>query len=153
MRLTGAILAALLVGGCGSAAATTAVLPAAAPAAPGPVILVSEGGVLRPVANGGRVPVRDAWATVRFSDLTHERIDLDVAVLDIGGRSVPASVRVSFESTDMDHGTLDAIVAARDGGYRATIDVPMPGGLRVKLRIAREGSEDTVTLILPQVGY
>ena len=152
MRLAAAMLAASFVGACGSAAATTAAPPAGA-AVTKASILVSDGGILRPIQNGGRVPLRGGWATVRFSSLNADHIDLDVSIFDTGGRSVAAAVRLEYESTDMDHGVMGSKAVGREGGYRIPIDIPMPGAFRMTLHVTRGAAEDTVTLVLPQVGY
>jgi hypothetical protein len=146
------ILGASLLAACGSAAATTATGAAAAPGTDA-AILVSDGGVLRPIGNGGRVTLREGSATVRFSNLAAERVDMDITLLDAGGRLAPADLLVSLESLDMDHGSTDVTAAPREGGYRASIAFPMPGAWRLRLRIDRGGSAETVTLVLPQVGY
>jgi hypothetical protein len=152
MRFAALVLAASLIAACGSAAATTAAGPAAAVATEA-AILVSDGGVMRPMANGARVPLREGFATVRFSSLAAERVDVDVTVLDAAGHRTPAEVRLSYESLDMDHGSLDMQAVAREGGYRGTLEFAMPGAWRLKLRIDRQGGTETVTLVLPQVGY
>lgn len=164
MKLLGATLVALLLASCTSAAAGTpgggvagsaARTSAGGPSAAGAVtILVSEGGLLRPVDNGGRVALHEGWATIRVSPVPlRERTELDVGVFDGSGRAVAGRVDVTYESIDMDHGRTTVTGIPDDGGYHVPLELIMPGAWRLVVEIARGGTADTVTLVLPEVGY
>lgn len=161
MRSLGAALCALLLAACAPAAAgstaetAAAAAPAGGPAASADVtILASEGGVLRPIANGGRVGLREGWATVRLSPVPlRERVELDVGVFDGSGRAVSGDVHVTYESIDMDHGRTTAAGIPDDSGHHVPLEFLMPGAWRLVLEITRGGITDKVTLVLPEVGY
>lgn len=151
MRLAAAILTASILTACGSAAATTPT-PASGAGATEAAILASDGDVLRPIANGGRVALREGWATIRFSSLASERADLDVALFDVSGRSVRGDVRVSYASLDMDHGSTTTVAAEHEGAYRVPLEFVMPGRWRLVVRITRGDVQETLTILLPEVG-
>lgn len=170
MRLAAAVLGALLLSACSSAAATSgaagggpaAEAPAAtsrtlageAAATAAVVILADDGGLLRPIANGGRIALREGWTTVRFSPVPlGERVRLDVAVFDGSGRAAPGELCVTYESLDMDHGRATEKGVPNHDGYFVPLHFVMPGSWRLVLKITRPGAEDRVTLVLPAVGY
>jgi len=154
MRLAAAIFATLLVTGCSAAVATS-------PASPTPfgqiardtTILTSDGGVLRPIPNGGRVALRSGWAAVRLAPgKLEDRGRLEVTVFDADGRQASADVSVDYASMDMDHGHTLEHGVVHEGCYRMPLTFVMPGSWRLVVRIARGGADETFTLVLPDVG-
>ena len=149
MKLAAALLSMLLVTGC--TAATAAVpTPTAAPDAP---ILASEGGVLRPIDNGGRLPLKTGYATVRLWP-SPQSMDpnLQVALFDASGVASTAEVWVFTEMVDMDHGTETIPATVRDGVYQMHLSFGMPGSWRLVVHVKRGGVEETFTLVLPWIG-
>ena len=123
---------------------------AAAPQAP---ILIEEGGVLRPLANGGRVALRSGWATVRLSTLPPKvEADLVVALFDAAGAPAAGEVRAQYESLDMDHGRTSARSTPLEGAYRVPLSFEMPGAWKILIHVTRGGVDETVTLVLPLAG-
>lgn len=125
--------------------------PAAPPAAATPAVFLSEAGALRPIANGGRVPIADGSVEVSFAPYPPETTtQLVVVVRDATGRAVPADVRVLYEMLGMDHPAASAL-ALRDGErHRATIGLPMPGAWRFVLRVGRAGTATSLLFIVPE---
>ena len=152
MRLAAAILGALLVTSC-SSAATTAPAPATTGTAKETTILAKDGGVLRPIANGGRLALRSGWATVRLSPTPLETDgQLEVSVFDTDGRPATADVSVDYVSMDMDHGHTMERGVLHEGCYRMPLAFVMPGSWRLVIHVARGGTEETLTVVLPDVG-
>ncbi len=156
MRLAAAILGALLITACSSVATTTPAPAAATPAsaaAKETTILANDGGVLRPIANGGRVALRNGWATVRLSPT---RLDvegqLEVSIFDPDGRPATADVSVDYVSMDMDHGHTIERGVLHEGCYRMPLVFLMPGSWRLVIHVVRGGTEETLTVVLPDVG-
>ncbi len=151
MRLVAGILAALLVAGCSPAAATPTAAGAAAARAT--TILASEGGVMRPIANGDRVALRTGWATVRLSPVSIDAdAQLEVSVFDPDGRPATADVSVDYVSMDMDHGHTVEHGVLHENCYRMPLSFAMPGSWRLAIHVVRGGAEEIVTLVLPDVG-
>ncbi len=153
MRIAALILVGALLGACTEAVAHPQPPSAAGGTSAGATILVSEGGVMRPIQNGGRVALRSGWATLRFSPLPLDfESSLDVALFDSSGASVTGDVSAQYESIDMDHGRTTSTGSPHEGGYRMPLAFEMPGAWRVVVRIARGGTEETITIVLPAVG-
>lgn len=116
-------------------------------------ILIDEGGVMRPVANGGRVALRAGWATVRF-----DRVPIGpdsqvvVTVFDGSGAVIVSEVTAVYEALDMDHGRTVARSAIDGASHRMRLAFEMPGQWKVTVTVAREGSQETFTLVLPMAG-
>ena len=149
-----ALVAALFATGCTAAAAAPAPAPAAVSAAlPDAPLLASEGGVLRPIDNGGRVAMKGGYAEVRFTP-SPQSMDpqLQVSLFDPAGQPRTADVSVEWESLDMDHGTDSATGSLREGCYRMRLSFAMPGSWRLKVHVTGSGAEEIVTLVLPWVG-
>ena len=146
-------MAAVLAGACAPAAAGSGAAEGI-PDEEQPTILVSDGGVLRPMANGGRVAIPGGWATVTLSPLPLEReaLDLDVAVTDVDGRPVSADLRVAYEMVGMDHGSGAERALAHAGAYRMPLHLAMPGSWRLTVLIDRGGDVTTLVVVLPQAG-
>jgi len=149
VRIPAALLASLIVS-CGAPPALPA--PATVPAAKQIAILASEGGVLRPIANGGRVALRGGWATVTLAPAAGGEADLDIALFDSAGRTVTGDVRASYESMDMDHGSTVEPGVLHGDCYRVRLSFIMPGAWRVVVHVAHDGVEESLTLVLPQAG-
>lgn len=165
MRLLFLTLAA--IGLVAIACAATGVVSTAAPAASAPPrtadpvaaapagasILVDQGGVMIPLANGGRVALRPGWATVQFSTMPPKwRSDVVVALFGADGKPATGEVRAEYESLDMDHGRMTAPSIAHEGGYRMPLEFEMKGSWRIQLHISRAGVDEKVTLVLPVAG-
>jgi len=151
MRLVAALAGALLAA-CSAASANTA-MPRSPGAMPDAPLLTSEGGVLRPVENGARLPLKSGYAIVRLSPSPRSMDpDVDVDVFDARGTAVVADVVAEYESLDMDHGVERVQAKPRLGGYRMRLSFAMQGSWRVVIHITRGIVEDTVTLVLPSVG-
>lgn len=149
MRLAAAVLSALLATSC--SAATTAVAPAAA--APDAPLLTSEGGVLRPIDNGGRIALHSGYATVRLSPSPQD-LDpqLQVSLFNSSGQPMTGDVSVDYESLDMDHGMTVAQGVLHEGCYRMGLSFGMAGRWRLVIHVMGGGSEEQVVLVLPWVG-
>jgi hypothetical protein len=145
------VLGLALVTACAPATATSA---GAIRAEEEPTFLVSDGGVLRPIKNGGRVAIPDGWATVTFSPLPLQRSDLnlDVGLADAAGRPIDAAVEVTYEMLDMSHGVYAARATAHQGRYRMPVQVVMPGRWRFTLTIDRGGRPTTVVIVGADIG-
>jgi hypothetical protein len=152
MRIVALVLAGVLAGACGAAAADP---PASASQAiPSATILVSEGGILRPLQNGGRVPLRGGWATVQLTPVPlRSQAELFVTLFDAAGTARAGDISAQYESLDMDHGRNGATGMAYERGYRMPLSFEMPGSWKILVRVSRGGAEETITLVLPQVGY
>jgi len=150
MRLAAALLSALLVSGC---TAATAAAPAPAATTPDAPLLASEGGVLRPIDNGGRVALHSGYATVRLSP-SPQSMDplLQVYVFDSAGQAATADISVDYESLDMDHGISTAQGVWHEGCYRMGLSFGMAGSWRLVIHVVRAGAEEKVVLVLPWVG-
>lgn len=150
MRRVAVVLALSLVTACAPAA--TAPAPAAV-SATDVTILASDGAVMRPIANGGRVPLRTGWITVHFAPVPLEEDgELKVSVFDADGRPAQADVSVDYASMDMDHGQEMAQGVFHENCYQMHLSFVMPGRWRLVVHVARGGNEEAVTLILPEVG-
>lgn len=155
MRPAALLLAGALLGACGAAATATVPDPESTAAeAIETTILVLDGGMLRPVENGGRVAIRDGWATVTLSPPPLQRTDfaLDVAVLDASGRAVDAAVEVTYEMVQMDHGVFTERATIHAGRYRVPVHIPMPGTRRFTVRIDRGGVVTSLIVVVPEIG-
>lgn len=146
-------LAAIIAGACAPVAAQSASAPDPA-GEEQPTILISDGGVLRPVVNGGRIAIEGGWATVTLSPLPLEResLDLDVVLTGVDGQPVSADVEVAYDMVGMDHGSGRERAVAHAGGYRMPLHLAMPGSWRLKVRIDRGGEVTTLVVVLPQAG-
>ena len=145
-------LAGLVLAACSTASATT---PSPAPNVPMPdaPLLTSEGGVLRPVDNGARLPLHSGYAVVKLTPGPQSMDpDVDVTVYDGAGKQVTADVYAEYESLDMDHGVEKAQARLAEGCYRMRLSFAMQGTWRVVIHVARGATEDKVTLVLPWVG-
>ncbi len=152
MRFVAAILGALLVTGCSSATTTTSA-PAAVTAAKDTTILASDGGVMRPITNGDRVGLHSGWATLRLSPTRIETDGrLQVSLFDADGRPVAADVSVDYASMDMDHGHTIEHGVMHEGCYQMPLAFAMPGSWRLVIHVVRGGTEETLTVVLPDVG-
>jgi YtkA-like protein len=149
MKLAAALLSMLLATGC-SAATAAVPTPTAVPDAP---ILASEGGVLRPIDNGGRLPMKMGYATVRLWP-SPQSMDpnLQVALFDASGQAATADVFVVSEMLDMEHGTETIPATVRDGFYQMHLSFGMPGSWRLVVHVKRDAAEETITLVLPWIG-
>ena len=155
MRPVALILAGALLGACG-------VAPTAAPPDPEPAmvevidttILISDGGMLRPIENGGRVTIPDGWVTVTLSPPPLQRTDftLDVEVLDDSGIAVDAAVEISYQMLQMDHGVFTERATAHAGRYRIPVHIPMPGTWRFTVSIDRGGVVTSLVVVVPEIG-
>ncbi len=150
MRIAAALLALVLATGCSAA---TAAAPTTSATADAP-LMVSEGGVLRPIENGSRLSLRSGYATVRLWP-SPEDMDpnLQVGLFDAAGKPAVANVSVVAEMLDMDHGTETATGVLRDGLYQMHLSFGMQGRWRLVVHIARDGAEEILTLVLPWVGF
>lgn len=151
MRLVLALLVAVVASAC---APTAAPIPTSA-AAPGKdiTILASDGAVMRPIANGGRVPLRSGWATITLSPVPlQETAQLKVSVFDADGRLAEANVSVDYASIDMDHGHTLEHGVLHENCYQMPLSFAMPGSWRLLIHVVRGPTDDTVTLVLPEVG-
>jgi ABC-type transport system substrate-binding protein len=146
-----ALVSVVLATACsGATAAPPATTPAAAPEAP---LLANEGGVLRPIDNGGRVAMHDGYATVRLSP-SPQSMDplLQVWVFDSAGQAQEADVTVDYDSLDMDHGVSTAHGTLHEGCYRMGLSFGMAGSWRLVIHVTRAGAEEKMVLMLPWVG-
>ena len=148
-------LAGLVLAACSTASAQT---PTAMPHAsvavmPDAPLLTNEGGVLRPIENGGRLPMRSGYATVRLTP-GPQSMDpqVDLVVFDSAGQAVAADVFAEYESLDMDHGIEKTQARQVDGCYRMRLSFSMQGMWRVVIHVARGTTEEKLTLVLPWVG-
>lgn len=155
MRPVALILAGALLGACGAAA--TVAPPDPEPAAVEVIettILVSDGGMLRPIDNGGRVAIPDGWATVTLSPPPLQRTDfaLDIDVLDASGRALEAAVEVRYEMVQMDHGVITERATSHAGRHRVPVHIPMPGMWRFTVSIDRGGVVTSLIVVVPEIG-
>lgn len=150
MRPLVLVAAAVLAAACGEAVGhPDAVRVAAGPA----TMLLSDGGVMRPLEQGGRVALRSGWATV--SALPGPRdgeIEMTVALFDAAGAPADAGVSAVYESLEMDHGRTVVQGVVREGAARLALRITMPGAWGVELRIRRADADETFRLMLPDVG-
>lgn len=127
-----------------------AVQPGRAAAAP---ILLDEGGLMRPIPNGGRIPLRKGWATVRFDKIPVARqSQLVVTLFDGSGTTAGADIAAEYEALGMDHGRTAVRGAADGGSHRIRLAFEMPGQWKVTVSVTRDGSRETFTLVLPMAG-
>jgi hypothetical protein len=153
MRIFVPVLAVVLASACGSAAAPAPTAHAATTAAKGITILASDGTVMRPITNGGRVPLRSGWATVTLSPVPlAEDGQLQVSVFDADGRQIEAEVSVDYVSMDMDHGHTIEHGVMHGNCYQMPLSFAMPGSWKLVVHVVRGGSDESVTLVLPEVG-
>lgn len=153
MRLIGVLLAGLIATACGQASVGTPASASASATGKDVTILASDGAVMRPIANGGRVPLRAGWATITLSPVPlEETAQLQVSVFDTGGHLVDADVSVDYVSMDMDHGHTVEHGVLHENCYRMPLSFAMPGSWRLLVHVVRGGTDDTVTLVLPEVG-
>jgi len=147
------VLAGLLLAACSPASASVPTATATTAAVPEAPLLTSEGGVLRPVDNGARLPLRSGYATVRLTP-GPQSMDpqIDISVFDAAGTSLGADIFAEYESLDMDHGIEK--VQARDvgGHYRIRLSFAMPGAWRVVIHVTRGAADERLVLVLPWVG-
>jgi len=151
MRTLAIALAGLLIASC-SAASAAAPTPTTT-AMPDAPLMVSEGGVLRPVDNGARLPLPSGYAIVKLTPGPQSMDpDLDVTIFDSAGTPAGVDVSAEFESLDMDHG-IERVQARKTGSsYRMRLSFAMPGTWRVVIHVARGTSEEKLVLVLPWVG-
>ncbi|HYK99026.1 MAG TPA: FixH family protein [Candidatus Acidoferrales bacterium] len=153
-KLLVALIGLLLVA-CSTASAQTATaMPrASAAAVPDAPLLTSEGGVLRPIENGSRLPMRSGYATVRLTPGPQSMDpDVDLTLFDNSGQPVTADVFAEYESLDMDHGVEKVQARQVDGCYRMRFSFSMQGMWRIVVHVARGATEEKLTLVLPWVG-
>jgi len=155
MRPAAALLAGLLLAACAPAAAKAdgaAAIGEAHPAtgSEGQPILVNEGGILRPIANGGRVALRSGgWARLTFSPFPlAQKSDLDVALEDAAGRLMSADVVVEYEMLDMDHGHVTEHAVLHQGRYRAPLSFSMYGAWKFAIRVTRGSNVETLAIVV-----
>lgn len=151
MRLLAAVLAAILVAACSPGASTT-VEPGPVASAKSITILANEGGVLRPIENGARLPLRSGWVTLRLATAATLEGQLEVSVFDADGRQATADVAVDYSSIDMDHGHTTEQGVLHEGCYRMPLSFAMPGAWRLVIHVVRGGTPETLTVVLPDVG-
>lgn len=144
-------VAGLVLASCATAsAAIPASTTTAMPDAP---LLVSEGGVLRPVDNGARLPLRIGYAMVKLTPGPQSMDpDIDVAIFDSAGTSAGADVFAEYESLDMDHGVERVLARDVGGHYRMRLSFAMPGTWRVVIHVTRGPADEKLVLVLPWVG-
>jgi hypothetical protein len=153
MKLAVPLLAALLVSGCSAPATATPARAASAATAAAETILASDGGVLRPIQNGDRLALRSGWATVRLTPLPLETDgQLQVSIFDADGQPASAEVSVDYASMDMDHGHMVEHGVMHEGCYQMPLTFAMPGSWRLVIHVVRAGTEETLTVVLPEVG-
>jgi hypothetical protein len=142
-----ALVVALLLGAC-SAPAAAPQPPAATPATP--AVFLSEGGLLRPVPNGGRVSMVDGSVEVSFAPYPPRTTsELSVVVRDAAGRPVAADVVVVYDMIGMEHGAMFARAVASGERQRASIGLPMPGPWKFTLRVTRASEVSSLLFIVP----
>lgn len=109
-------------------------------------IFVSEGGMVRPLTNGARVPLEGGgWATVSFSPFPpREDADLEVALDGVGA----AEVTVICEMVGMDHGSTKRAAVALGHRFRAPLSFPMPGAYRVVIEVGGTAARSTLVLVV-----
>ena len=155
MRQLAVALAGLLLAACSAASAETPTpMPhATAAAVPDAPLLTNEGGVLRPIENGGRLPMRGGYATIRLTP-GPQSMDpqIDLVVFDAAGQALTADVFAEYESLDMDHGVEKIQARSVDGCYRMRLSFSMQGMWRVVIHVVRGAAEEKLTLVLPWVG-
>lgn len=152
MKTAALACAVVFTAACGRAAAVSSGPPPGDAGAT--VILANDGGVLRPIANGGRVTLRTGSASVRFVPYPVKLDgDLDVALFDANGRPVAGDVKVYYESIDMDHDRITARGVRHGDAYRVPFSFLMPGAWRLVITVGRpdDGTSDRFVLMLPQV--
>lgn len=141
------VAATLLLVACAAPAAAEPA-PPAPPATPS--VFLSESGMLRPIANGGRVPIADGSVELSFAPYPPATTTkLDVVVRDAAGRSTAADVMVVYDMIGMEHGAMSARAVAEGEHHRASIGLPMSGPWRFVLRVARPGAVTSLLFIVP----
>jgi len=158
MRLAAALLIGALATACSTASADTGT-PTAAPANPAALsipdvpLLASEGGVLRPIDNGGRVAMQRGYATVRMTP-SPQSMDprLEIALFDSDGKAQTADVWVVTEMVDMDMGSEEVHARVDNGTYTMRLSFGMPGAWRLKVHVVRAGNDEGFTIVVPWVG-
>lgn len=106
--------------------------------------------MLRPLANGARVPIAGGSAQVSFAPYPPDtRTEVDVVVRDGAGEPVDAEVVVLFEMIGMEHGVMSARAVGAGEHHRAVIGLPMAGPWRFVLRIGRTGEVTSLLFIVP----
>lgn len=151
MRLVLGLVLSLVASACAPAAAPAPV--SAAASGKDVTILASDGGVMRPIANGGRVPLRSGWATVTLSPVPlQDTGQLKVSVFDADGRLAEADVSVDYVSMDMDHGHTVERGVLHENCYQMPLSFAMPGSWRLQIHVVHGAADETVTLVLPEVG-
>lgn len=153
MRRLGAALL-LVLAACAPAVSDAAPAGVGAVDAGEPQVFVLDGGLLAPLANGGRVALANGWAELSFSPYPpRTRSDLDVRVFDgASGQPVRADVTLTYEMIAMEHGIVLQRAIARDGGHhRFPLNVAMPGAWRFLVKVVHQGTSSTVLLLIPEV--
>lgn len=136
--MRGLLASALLLAACGA--------PAVAPADVTASVFLSEGGFMRPLANGARVAlIEGGWATLTFSEFPPR----DGCHLEIDLESTSAtSVSVATEMVGMDHDMASPAALEHAGRYRVPLAFPMPGAYRVLVRVETAAGASTLTLVV-----
>lgn len=148
--LAWSVLAVAALAACGPAAVATAPSPDLGP----PRAFVSEGGLLRPLANGDRVALANGWAELSFSPYPPSaRSDLDVLVVGAASeKPARADVSVAYEMLGMEHGTvIQRATAGANGHHVLPLNLAMPGTWRFQIKVVLDGTPSTVMLIVPEV--
>lgn len=142
------LAAALVAGACGAPAAAPRALAPSADATP--AVFLSEGGLLRPIVNGARVPIADGSVELSFKPYPPATTtQLDVVVRDAAGQPQDADVAVVFDMIGMDHGAALARAVPAGGRLRASIGLPMAGPWRFVLQVKRVGDVQSLLFIVP----
>lgn len=141
------LAAGLVLGACG-APASAPVIAATPPATP--AVFLSEGGLLRAIPNGARVPIVDGSIEVSFTPYPPgTTTELDVVVRDPSGLPAAADVAVVYDMIGMEHGAMHARAVAAGGHHRASIGLPMPGPWKFTLRVVRASEVTSLLFIVP----
>lgn len=123
------------------------------PAEGEPHVFVSNGNMVTPLQNGGRVKLTNGWARLTFTPYPpRARSDLDVQVFyGDSGEPTIAEVSVAYEMIGMEeHGVViqRAIPRANDH-YILPLNVGMPGFWRFSLKVVFGGTMSTFVLLIP----
>lgn len=141
MRAAVAALA-LALASCGAPSGDT--VPAGAVAVAS--VFVSEGPVVRPLANGARLPIEaGGWATLSFTPFPPAvGTEIEVALDGVDA----AEVFVTCEMVGMDHGAARRRAHASGARHRAPLDLTMRGSYRVTIEVETASARSTMTLVV-----
>lgn len=109
-------------------------------------VFVSEGPVVRPLANGARLPLETGgWATLSFTPFPPAAgTEIEVALEGVDA----ADVFVTCEMVGMDHGAARRHAHASGARYRAPLELNMRGSYRVTIEVETASARSTVTLVV-----